>query len=127
MNMDMRRRPVAKAQMRYLRLAAFPLVAPLIATSLIVTAHAEGFIAGTTPDRRPEGAPKIEKFEKSPQWYEAATAGISKPLPPSLKFLENQGAWYTPFIRPGMTKPYDIRGLHAAAAQDAGEKSKPSN
>ncbi|OYX43944.1 MAG: hypothetical protein B7Z02_07110 [Rhodobacterales bacterium 32-67-9] len=26
-----------------------------------------------------------------------------------LKFLEDQGAWYTPFTRPGMTGPYKIR------------------
>ncbi len=79
-------------------------------------AHAQDFVAGTTPSQRPAGAPHITTFEKSPQWYATARTGISDPLPPSLHFLENQGAWFTPFIHPGMAAPYDIRGWHTTPA-----------
>jgi hypothetical protein len=37
---------------------------------------------------------------------------VSQPYPASLRFLEDQGNWYTPFNRPGMLPPYDIRGWH---------------
>ncbi len=70
------------------------------------------FIAGVHPDRRPEGAPVIKTFPKDAAWYERALHGISEPYPYSLKFLEDQGAWFTPFIHPGMTPPYDIRHWH---------------
>ena len=71
------------------------------------------FIAGVHPDRRPEGAPVLRTYPKDAAWYDRALHGISEPYPYSLKFLEDQGAWYTPFIHPGMTPPYDIRGWHA--------------
>lgn len=73
------------------------------------------FVAGTQPDRRPAGAPVLREMEKGPEWYERALRGISEPFPASLRFLEDQGAWYTPFIHPGMTGRYDIRGLHAGS------------
>ena len=69
------------------------------------------YIAGTLPSIRPPEAPVITGFEKSEQWYAKALKGISEPYPPHLG-LEDQGAWYTPFKRPGMTGPYDIRGWH---------------
>lgn len=84
------------------------------------TAEPQEFVAGTAPDRRPESAPRITTFEKSPAWYALATAGISQPYPPSLKFLDNQGAWFTPFIHPGMGGPYDIRGLRAHRPGEGG-------
>lgn len=80
--------------------------------SVSSAAIGEPFIAGTAPDRRPEGAPKLQTFDKSQQWYGVATSGVSQPFPPSLRFLEDQGAWYTPFIAPGMPGRYDIRKLH---------------
>ena len=76
-------------------------------------AHAEYPIAGLTPDERPSGAPVIERVVKGAAWYQNALTGISKPYPVSLGFLEDQGNWYTPFIHPGMTGRYDIRGWHA--------------
>lgn len=81
---------------------------------IIVTAaaHAAVSIAGLTPDRRPEGAPVITSVVKDAKWYDTALRGISKPYPDSLKFLDNQGNWYTPFNHPGMPGFYDIRGLH---------------
>jgi len=70
-------------------------------------------IAGLTPDRRPVGAPVIKELKKTPEWWNKALHGISEPYPYSLRFLEDQGAWYTPFTYPGMTPPpYDIRGWH---------------
>jgi hypothetical protein len=78
-------------------------------------ASAGAFVAGTTPDRRPEGAPRLQSNDKSPQWYASALAGVDKPYPASLKFLDDQGGWYSPFTRPGMPGRYDIRGLHGAA------------
>ena len=81
------------------------------------SAAAEPFVAGTTPDRRPEGSPVIREFEKTDAWRAAAATGVSQSFPLSLKFLDDQGAWFTPFIRPGMTGPYDIRGWHTGAAK----------
>jgi hypothetical protein len=84
-----------------------------VATTL---AHAEGTypVAGTTPWQRPAGAPVIEWVRHDQGWYEHALTGISPPYPRSLYFLDNQGNWYTPFNRPGMLPPYDIRGWHRA-------------
>lgn len=73
---------------------------------------ADQFVAGVHPDRRPEGAPVISEFTKDAAWYENALWGVDRPYPASLKFLEDQGAWYTPFNRPGMNGPYDIRHWH---------------
>lgn len=81
--------------------------------------EASAFVAGTAPDRRPQGAPVITQYEKPDAWFAAARRGISEPYPKSLDFLKDQGGWFNPFTRPGMTGPYDIRGWHhrdAAAA-----------
>lgn len=72
------------------------------------------FIAGLEPDRRPADAPVITEFPKDPNWYRRALQGINPPYSNSLRFLEDQGAWYTPFDRPNATGRYDIRGLHPA-------------
>jgi len=64
------------------------------------------------PSARPESAPKISAYNKSNAWYDRALTGLQPPHPASLRFLEFQGAWYTPFTRPGMTGPYDLRGFH---------------
>jgi len=69
-------------------------------------------IAGTAPDQRPEGAPVVADFPKNADWYNSALRGVDRPYPKSLQFLEDQGAWYTPFTRPGMTGRYDIRHWH---------------
>jgi hypothetical protein len=69
-------------------------------------------VAGTEPSKRPLGAPVIETVQKDAGWYDKALTGISEPYPTSLRFLEDQGNWYTPFTRPGMTGRYDIRGWH---------------
>jgi hypothetical protein len=78
------------------------------------TAFAEGGfpIAGTQPSQRPQGAPAIDSVQRTPDWYEHALTGVSRPYPYSLRFLEYQGNWHTPFNHPGMHGPYDIRGWH---------------
>lgn len=70
----------------------------------------EEFIAGTAPDQRPAGAPAITEVKHDQAWYQHALTGVEPPYPPSLNFLDRQGDWYTPFTRPGMPGPYDIRG-----------------
>ncbi len=71
-------------------------------------------IAGLQPGMRPENAPVVTEFLKDRQWYEQALRGITKPYPYSLRFLEDQGAWHTPFTHPGVSGRYDIRGLYGA-------------
>lgn len=70
------------------------------------------YIAGVQPDQRPQGAPTITAYDKSGDWLARAARGVEQPHPPSLKFLQDQGAWYTPFTRPGMPGRYDIRHMH---------------
>ena len=72
----------------------------------------ELFIAGVHPGERPANAPVVTDYPKDAAWYERALHGITEPHPDSLRFLESQGAWFTPFDRPGMTGPYDIRDWH---------------
>jgi hypothetical protein len=72
-------------------------------------------VAGLAPFERPEGAPVVTEFRPSPEWRTKALQGVSAPIPPTLKFLDDQGAWYSPFIQPGMPGRYDIRGWHAKA------------
>ena len=76
------------------------------------TASADFPIAGLEPWQRPAGAPVITSVERDKAWYARALHGISQPYPASLRFLEDQGNWYTPFIHPGMPGTYDIRGWH---------------
>lgn len=73
-------------------------------------------IAGLRPDQRPAAAPVISTVQKNPGWYEKALQGVTAPFPASLRFLEDQGNWYSPFLHPGMTGPYDLRGWHAGDA-----------
>ena len=90
---------------------AFAFVSPAFAA---VAAYAAdpAFVAGTTPDRRPEGAPVVSSNGLSDKERQVALKGVSQPYPPRLKWLDNQGNWYTPFSHPGMPGPYDIRHLH---------------
>jgi hypothetical protein len=79
---------------------------------LLAGARAEYPVSGLTPYERPSDAPVLEQVIKDNVWYQNALTGISTPYPYSLRFLENQGNWYTPFNHPGMTGPYDIRGWY---------------
>lgn len=91
---------------------------PLLAVSLFIafsalqSATAANEVAGVKPDSRPQGAPVITEFDRNDTWYDDALIGVEEPYPYSLRFLENQEAWYTPFSRGGMLPPYDIRGWH---------------
>ncbi len=82
-------------------------------------AGAEGFIAGLKPEARPPGAPIIAAVVHDDAWLARALSGIEPPAPDSLRWLADQGAWFTPFNHAGMTGPYDIRGRHAAGAEPA--------
>lgn len=70
------------------------------------------FISGIAPDQRPASAPKVMAAVHPQTWYAHAVTGVVAPYPQSLFFLDNQGDWYTPFNRPGMPAPYDIRGWY---------------
>lgn len=66
-------------------------------------------IAGVHPERRPDGAPSIREFVRPTGWQERFFFGVAKPVPSSLSWAADQGAWFTPFNRQGMSPPYDIR------------------
>lgn len=71
-------------------------------------------IAGLTPDQRPVGAPVLRSVVRTPEQAGKTTRGVDRPLPSGLEWLKDQGAWYTPFDRPGMVGYYDLRGWHGA-------------
>ena len=76
-------------------------------------ADTPAFIAGTDPGARPEGAPVVQQFRPDAAWQERALHGLEEPIPPSiLGWLDDQGAWFSPFVKPGMTGPYDLRHWH---------------
>ncbi len=93
-----------------------PLFSVVLCCGLFSQAYAGEitFVAGEKPHERPADAPKIVDtgVKKPKAWYDVAVTGISKPYPYSLSFLDDQGNWYTPFNRPGMTGGYDIRNWH---------------
>lgn len=86
---------------------------PLLAAP--ATAAGQAWISGTAPSVRPADAPVATTVEHGKAWFKRALAGVSKPVPPSLDFLNDQGDWFTPFTRPGMTGRYDIRNLHGTS------------
>ena len=90
---------------------AFPMA---LALGGVVFAQTPSFVAGLDPAVRPAGAPVIARFEQTPAWKAQALKGISAPQA-GLRFLDDQGAWYTPFDRPNQKGPYDIRGLYPDA------------
>ena len=75
------------------------------------------FVAGVRPQERPTEAPVVRETAKDAGWYGKALTGVAQPYPYSLRFLEDQGGWYTPFTEPGMTGPYDLRGWHREALE----------
>lgn len=96
-------------------LAASALTLALLCPHGAMAAESEPAVAGVEPSRRPDGAPVQTTAGKDAAWYRQALTGVSRPYPPSLRFLEDQGGWYSPFNRPGMTGPYDIRNWHQPA------------
>ncbi len=87
---------------------------PLLAWPVVVAAEPV-VVGGAFPDRRPEDVPAITVFAKDFAWYAGMLHGIPPPFPDSLRFLDDQGAWYTPFDRPGAPGRYDLRGWHERA------------
>lgn len=83
-----------------------------LAIAVIPPSTVAAAVSGVQPDRRPADAPVVTGMAKDARWYRQALTGVDEPYPASLRFLEDQGAWYTPFTRPGMTGPYDLRGWH---------------
>lgn len=77
-------------------------------------------VAGLQPDRRP-AAPVVTEVARPGEWYARAFTGIVQPYPWSLRFVNEQGNWHTPFREPGMTGRYDIRGWHRQPASPGGE------
>lgn len=102
--------------MRFLGALSLGLVGPVVVAPLAVALP----IAGTAPSARPEGAPTIERFDPPEGWMERALRGISEPIPGGLEFLQDQGAWFTPFNHPNATGRYDIRGLHGSEGTPSG-------
>jgi len=90
------------------------LIAVLSLPCIIARAD-EDYVAGIAPDARPAHAPMQTQYGKSKEWYCRALTGIAQPYPNSLRFLDDQGGWYSPFIVAGMTGPYDIRNWHGTA------------
>jgi hypothetical protein len=83
-----------------------------LATQPVLAATSNYPVAGLTPEQRPMGAPRITA--DPPLDQKRALHGITEPVTPSIvKFLEQQGGWYTPFTLPGMPSPYDPRGWHS--------------
>lgn len=88
-------------------------VALLLAIAGVTGAAAQDlFVAGVVPSERPKGAPVVTEVAKDGAWYAQALHGVDSPYPASLRFLEDQGNWFDPFLHPGMTGPYDIRHWH---------------
>ncbi len=88
--------------------------------SAATSGNALPYVAGLTPYQRPAYAPVIRESKQTPEWRQNALRGVSEPVPASLKFLNDQGAWYTPFDRAGMPGYYDLRQMHTIPA-----KAKP--
>ena len=95
---------------------AISLIAALQGMALAAESSGTGFVAGLAPDRRPQGAPAIRDFVPDAKWRARALTGVTAPMPPSLNFLDRQGAWYTPFNLPGMPGYYDLRQWHSTGA-----------
>lgn len=86
-------------------------VVSIIFPGLVIGAEAAP-IAGLAPYERPVGAPLVKNVNRTPEWRAKVTHGVIQPLPAGLGFVNDQGAWYSPFAQPGIPGYYDIRGWH---------------
>lgn len=107
-----RQTPKNANMMRKVKIILGLAIAGLTSANAVLAASDNLFIAGLNPDRRPINAPVISEVFKDQAWYTKALFGVTQPYPPSLRFLDDQGNWSTPFNRPGMTGRYNIRGWH---------------
>ena len=92
--------------------AGLALLATLL-SPLPLHAAGPGYVGGLTPYERPAGARVKEEVTGL---GERGFQGIEGVPPASLVRMKgSQGEWYTPFSRPGMPGPYDLRGWHRPA------------
>lgn len=77
--------------------------------SLFACAATAAEVVGMAPDRRPGAAPRLRIV--APERQQQMQVGLPEKLD-GLRFIRDQGNWYTPFDRPGMPPPYDLRGWH---------------
>jgi hypothetical protein len=107
-------------QRKWYTLVLIALIAQFGARTVLAAPSYPYPVAGLAPYQRPANAP----FLTVNPVLDARKAlhGVSSPIPYSLKFLDDQGGWFTPFTRPGMTGPYDLRGWHAAPIPAAEKK-----
>ena len=98
------------------KLIAFTMALALALAGAAFAQTPPPFVAGLDPAVRPAGAPVVASFEQTPAWKAQALKGIDPPHV-GLRFLDDQGAWYTPFNHPNQKGPYDIRGLYPDAVR----------
>lgn len=96
---------------------ALAVAATLAATVLAPDAQAQAtgaapWVAGLTPDRRPEAAPTEAALTADAALRQRRLAGISRPWPGQIERVAEQGRWYSPMFLAGMTGLYDLRGWH---------------
>jgi hypothetical protein len=92
------------------------LVTGIVCVASVAASAEPQVVGGLTPDRRPEGLPRVVATGFTEEGWKRALHGIAEPHPASIdKWLDDQGGWYTPFTLPGMAAPYDIRNLHGAS------------
>lgn len=101
-----------RSRVRYLCIALACIAGPAPSTAMAADAAP---VAGLAPNLRPATAPVINEIQRGDAWRATALRGVTRPVPESIaRAIDSQGAWYTPFTRPGMPGPYDLRGMHAA-------------
>lgn len=74
------------------------------------TMDADYPVAGLNPSKRPVGAPVLAS---APEISSIALSGLALPVPATITtWLQDQGAWYSPFTHPGIPGRYDLRQWH---------------
>jgi hypothetical protein len=92
------------------------LVTGIVSVASVAASAEPQVVGGLTPDRRPDGLPRVGATGFTEEGWKRALHGIAEPHPASIdKWLDDQGGWFTPFTHPGMAAPYDIRNLHGAS------------
>lgn len=74
------------------------------------------YVSDRHAQHRPDGAPVLASTPVDQDTQRRRLKGVSQPWPGNLARIAAQGAWYSPMFLPGMTGPYDLRGLHNPAA-----------
>lgn len=90
-------------------------------------AQTAGYVAGLHPDRRPDGAPRLEQVTLAPEQLERALHGIEGPAPGNVESIADTGKWWVPLRGPGMNPPYDLRGWHNPSSEVAASAAAPSS